>query len=751
MMGSMKDRGVPQQRVGAIYLVLTLAGCGGALALAYGYRLGTVTAASAMLPSLATVYLAWASFRADRSEAVGGHDLEQIADDLADAVAAQWRVEARVRQVQEPYPLPLAWNGAPPTLVEDWATLTAMATFWPTRRRNERDSWARGPGELAGRWEQAHEMLTRRVPTGRLLVLGEPGSGKSVLLTHLLQQIAHDRDSAQGRLVPVLFALSSWNPRDQELTDWMARCLERDYPALRHPAAIHATATRAQILLERGQILPLLDGFDELPTEHHPAALNAINRFLSPGQGIVLSSRAHDYQAALGRGAAKLTGAAGIELQPVPPGPAAIYLTHTAADPRHWDPLIAQLGSDTPVGRALRTPQMLFLTRMLYNAQPGSHEHIATPEPAELLNGERFPDTRTIEQHLLRNFIPAAYRRAAADAKLPFSAQLAEHTLTFLADHLRRTTPASRDIAWWQLPEALPCRPTVLARWAATATSTALRVTTPAGLTAALVYSLLRAAQTNAWTQTPRALTAGVLGAITAALVCAATATVKLAVRKTPDGRGWTAALTPLSSVRWHWDTSAIALALTSATVLATATALLTTGTLGATLAAPLGVTAVIWGGTRAGSADPATASTPDALLENERSTVLRNGLILATAGATATAALYAWRVRTDATYPTALLTGAAAGIVVGVFAGLLGRLHELASWSFTTTCHHLAANHGLPRDLMAFLSDAHQHRGILRQVGGVYQFRHPDLQRALTTKSPHHPAALGDPSDAGG
>jgi hypothetical protein len=747
--------------VGAIYLVLTLAGCGGALALAYGYRLSTVTAASAMLPSLATVYLAWASFRADRADASGEGSLEQFADELADAVKTQWRTEAHTRRVHEPYPLPVAWSAAPPDLVEDWAVLTAMATSWPMHRSNDRAAWARGPGELAGQWEQIIDVLDRRIPTSRLLVLGEAGSGKSVLLTHLLQQIAHHRDSARADPVPVLFALASWNPQRQGLVDWMARRLERDYPALSHPVTARPGATRARALLEHGLILPLLDGFDELPAEQQPAALDAINHFLGPGQGVVLSSRSRDYRSAVGRAATKLAGAAGIELQPVLPGPAAAYLTRAPADPARWAPVTAHLGSASPVGRALRTPQMLYLARTIHSARAGEQGENMRPDPARLCDTERFPDAHALEQHLLCSFIPAVYLPDPHAGAPAFSAPLAHHTLTFLAEHLARTTPASPDIAWWQLPEALPRRPTVLVRWAATASVHALRVTAPAGLAAALAYSLVRAAHEGTWSQTPRALTAAGVGAITASLACAATATARLAVRKPPDSRGWMSGLIPLSTVRWHWDSAAIALALTCAAVGATAVTVILTGTLGVTLAAPLGVTALIWGGMRTDSADPSTASTPNDLLERERSTVLRNGTILATLGAVATAALYAWRVRSDATSSAAILTGATAGTLVGAFAGLLGHLNELATWSFTTTRHYLAAHHHLPRDLMGFLADAHQHHGVLRQIGGVYQFRHLDLQHALTTAAdparqattlppaqqpPHHPPM--DPAD---
>jgi hypothetical protein len=35
----------------------------------------------------------------------------------------------------------------------------------------------------------------------------------------------------------------------------------------------------------------------------------------------------------------------------------------------------------------------------------------------------------------------------------------------------------------------------------------------------------------------------------------------------------------------------------------------------------------------------------------------------------------------------------------------------------------------------MAFLRDAHENRGILRQVGAVYQFKHAELQHHLAAR----------------
>jgi hypothetical protein len=75
---------------------------------------------------------------------------------------------------------------------------------------------------------------------------------------------------------------------------------------------------------------------------------------------------------------------------------------------------------------------------------------------------------------------------------------------------------------------------------------------------------------------------------------------------------------------------------------------------------------------------------------------------------------------------------GLAIGVAAAVISGLVfGFLH--ASWgSFAITRCRLAARGRLPLRLMGFLADAHRHRGVLRQVGAVYQFRHVELQRHL-------------------
>ncbi len=93
------------------------------------------------------------------------------------------------------------------------------------------------------------------------------------------------------------------------------------------------------------------------------------------------------------------------------------------------------------------------------------------------------------------------------------------------------------------------------------------------------------------------------------------------------------------------------------------------------------------------------------------------------------------------------LATGLATGLVAGnalqfvvlgvaVVTGLWGwaNMFQTAWPSYMLTAGWLAFHHHLPWSLMSFLSDAHR-RGVLRQAGAVYQFRHIELQHRLANR----------------
>jgi hypothetical protein len=156
--------------------------------------------------------------------------LARVADQLAAAVGAQWSQEARVRRLNDPYPLPVSWAAADPALADNWAALERLATSgagWPAPQ--PRGMWAAGPDGLAGTGGELADVLAR-VPTGRLVVLGEPGAGKTMLMVRLVLDLLARRSS--GDPVPVLVSLASLDPSTQDLHQWLGAKLTTDYPAL---------------------------------------------------------------------------------------------------------------------------------------------------------------------------------------------------------------------------------------------------------------------------------------------------------------------------------------------------------------------------------------------------------------------------------------------------------------------------------------------------------------------------------------
>ena len=74
------------------------------------------------------------------------------------------------------------------------------------------------------------------------------------------------------------------------------------------------------------------------------------------------------------------------------------------------------------------------------------------------------------------------------------------------------------------------------------------------------------------------------------------------------------------------------------------------------------------------------------------------------------------------------------AGIGAGVVAVVVRSLTAIWPW-YQIVRAWLALRRQLPWRFMKFLEDAHQ-RGVLRQVGAVYQFRHIELQHRLANRN---------------
>jgi hypothetical protein len=370
--------------------------------------------------------------------------LAEIADQLAVRVKTQWYHEADVRRLNDPYPLPVSWHAADTSLADSWKALVTLAASghgWPAP--SSPGIWAASPNDLAGEGRDLAQVLAR-VPTGRLVVLGAPGAGKTMLMVGLVLDLLTARMS--GAPVPVLASLASWNPKVTDLNGWLATQLAIDYPMLTAPAPPGADGdTRIDALLRAGMIVPVLDGLDEIPDAVRGPAITRINDALRPGENLVLTCRTENYESSV-----RMRAAAVIELCPLDAAPVSRYLRDDAGGPiaaARWDPVIADLGTQAPVAQALTTPLMIGLARTIYNPRVGERAGNLR-DPVELCS-PTLADRRAVESQLLDAFIPAAYRPTPCR----WPAQKAETWLAILALHLEHNVDGP-DLAWWQLHQA---------------------------------------------------------------------------------------------------------------------------------------------------------------------------------------------------------------------------------------------------------------------------------------------------------
>ncbi|WP_344518758.1 NACHT domain-containing protein [Streptomyces rectiviolaceus] len=719
--------------------------------------LGVGVGALGVIVGAAALAVSWLGYRADRREYAVGLPVGGFADALALAVRDQWEAEARLRRLNDPYPLPVSWRPADASLVEPWPLLLQMAN-----RYAPQNQWASRPEDLVGTDTEITDVFTHRVPGRRLLVLGEPGAGKTILLVVLLLGLLDRR--SPGDPVPVIFPLASWNPV-QSLESWMASRLTADYPALsQHPTEFGRRNT-ARALLDNRLILPILDGLDELAPASRSTALTAINAALPPGRPVILSSRSTEYAQALHPDTGvpqRLNGAAGLVLEPLTPGTVATYLRRDAggegtpaAD--RWNPVLDHMPQLPPLAIVLTTPLALFLARTIYNPRPdeaGPH----LPDPVELCDTERFPDQTALRTYLLNAFIPAAYRPHALHP-CRWTPARAEHVLRKVAQHLERRRHGTVDIAWWELRYALPAPVLTAITGAIVGLFTLMLSAAGRAITFYEAYHpgyrLLYDNWAVRWLFGFKRFPSSILnvlplpytnyghpvedwwllfldyptrGVVSASAFIAFGFVVSVVARLRSR-------FVPARRLRWSFNSRALALSLFCSLLI---------GVLLAWRYGPLAVPWAIIGffactivaGLTALPAHARSAATPAALLrEDQRSfaqfllvPVLVWSLLLGPGIALGNTAVNVSRLLGI----SVMFTGSGEGFWVGCVLGLALALNRTATGRFLLIRLYLVFRWRLPWNVMAFLDDAHRHRGVLRQVGSVYQFRHVDLQRHL-------------------
>lgn|GEM_PF-2886295 len=124
---------------------------------------------------------------------------------------------------------------------------------------------------------------------GKLMVLGDPGAGKSIQMYVLIKNLLARAESDEEQPIPILFRLSSWAQKRQPLEKWLVDEV---------PPFYNMSKGLFQVWLSGSLFEFLLDGLDEVPEKLRDECIKEINAFMVkfPEVKVVVSSRKTEYE-----------------------------------------------------------------------------------------------------------------------------------------------------------------------------------------------------------------------------------------------------------------------------------------------------------------------------------------------------------------------------------------------------------------------------------------------------------------------
>lgn len=614
---------------------------------------------------------------------------EAMLRQLREAVREQWHDEVTIRGFNRPNSVSVRW-----ATTRRPVAAAAAAVLGATSRPS-----TTSPPRLGGHLAQLADAVLR-LPRRQLVLLGDAGAGKSVAMMRLTLDLL-DRCPPEGP-VPVLLALSSWNPATEELTDWIARRISEDYPALANTRLYGEDPIGG--LVNGNKLFLLLDGLDELHGAERAAAIERLDVACAGGRPLVVACRGDDYQGTVTRTGVYLATAAVVEIEPMTVQQIISYLrlSRPAAETR-WAPVEAHLraNADGILAQTLSTPLMLWLAQTTYQGDRN---------PANLLNPGLLTRGRdALIDHLLDGYLSAVYAGRGRDR---YGHEQANRWLTFLAEHMHRQ-PDPHSLAWWSLHAGMSPR--------VRSATTSVVVGTAAAVVGGIVGSLADRPMFGLELAVLLAIIAGTGAAIASHIAGPVGRPRRIDTR----ARG-----------RFPQVIRALAdhapRGLLVGAIVGTISGLVDgTGTglrWGVTFALGVAFVAALYE-----DRDSVHATNPVSAMRGDKAAACLNGLIFAVGYVAVTNLVFRTLTRLDVFQGSTwgLLFVIALGFLIGLTAGLL----KFAWGGFVVARWYHAARRDLPLDLLSFLRDAHR-RGVLRQTGAHYQFRHERLRLRLLSRS---------------
>ncbi len=570
--------------------------------------------------------------------------------------------------------------------------LNTVPSRW---RRSNAANWAREHLPVEGNSNELVKLYVEQ--PFRLLLLGEPGSGKTAFCVQLTRALLSRY--TPGSAVPVLLQLASWNG-EEPVDLWIENQLRTMQGMSRK---------LAKELLEERQILPILDGLDEGLDHSLPITLRRLNHSrIMRNKPFVITCREQVFDQA--KVDHLLERDAEIRILPLAAGEIVEVLEQAFDGRSGWSGVIERLRNEPEhqLAKALNTRLMLYLMVQVFSH---SERH-----PVDLLDDPKLSTVEQIRKYLIGLFLQTSLKEAQRGRF--DDDRHNDRWLRYLATHLCDSTDLR--LSWWRFFEVLN----------GTLVFFAARVATGATVTAGLCLFLF-----------------GLFGypwlGLVFGLVLGGIGGAAMSLPPHSDPRAL-----PLALRNDEGPWPSVVAGLVSGIGAIVAIGILYKNPL-IGLWVGLAIGAGIGLGRRLLTAKPADDErvlSPDDVLRDDRQTIVRGfllgavviGFIGAGLGLLGRARSLGLAIPVTNLQQEVLVGAGIAGLCGSFTMAIL--VQATGAWGrFVLTKFILALRHDVPWRLMTFLRVAEQ-AGILRRLGPQYEFRSEQFRVYLSQSGEHSP-----------
>jgi hypothetical protein len=276
------------------------------------------------------------------------------------------------------------------------------------------NEFAEVSGQALPQGTSATEVFDHMAVGRTLLILGEPGSGKTITLLKLAQDLLARTDADLRQPIPVVLNLSSWARKTQTISQWLVQELLEKY---------QVSKGLGKTWVETEALILLLDGLDEVKAEQRNACVQALNQFMQTHgtTELIICCRIQDYQALSDR----LMLRSAICIQPLTSDQINQYFEQAG---KQLDSLKKLLRQDEELQGLATSPLMLSIMSLAYQGS----------KLKDIIQGGTPEDYR---KRLFDTYIDRMFQRRGTTQQ--YSRQRIQHWLIWLA---RRMTVAAQTV-----------------------------------------------------------------------------------------------------------------------------------------------------------------------------------------------------------------------------------------------------------------------------------------------------------------